>query len=438
MRSSLLVLSLVLACQPGKETAVDTAPSTPPVTDGDSDGDGFADADDCLPNDPLSYPDAREWCDGEDNDCDGDVDETFDIDGDGFLADDEADCRAMGVPLDCDDLDAGINPDAEEVCNGVDDDCSGIVDDAPDGDGDGYDGCLDCDDDDPFIYPGAAEAHDAIDNDCSGQADEPWDTDGDGWSEAMGDCDDNDGDNAPDIPEYCDEQDNDCDGEVDEGFDEDGDGYTTCRGDCDDTDAAVHPGAEEVCDGVDTDCDGVVLDDLDQDKDGYTLCTGDCGEGMPTIHPDAPEACNGWDDDCNGVADEVEVCWECSDSSGRLFCQRETDWQGAVDLCDWFGMTLLKMDDESENDLVSTTAAALHSGWGTPPPWWMGLSDEASEGVYVWLDGTSPAFTMPWGAGQPNDPAASNNCVEFNYQVNQGVGSWNDNVCSMQNGFVCE
>ena len=68
-----------------KEGTVDTAET---VTD--ADGDGYFSDEDCDDNLSTIYPSAEELCDGVDNDCDGDIDEgvtsTFylDNDGDGF------------------------------------------------------------------------------------------------------------------------------------------------------------------------------------------------------------------------------------------------------------------------------------------------------------------------------------------------------------------
>ena len=112
----------------------------------------------------------------------------LDFDGDGFPRGE-----------DCDDTDRRVNPDAEEVCNGIDDDCDDLVDDEdPDGpvaatfyadtDGDGYgdpeatfSGCElpedfvenddDCDDDEEEINPDGIEVCDGDDNDCDGTVD---------------------------------------------------------------------------------------------------------------------------------------------------------------------------------------------------------------------------------------------------------------------------
>jgi hypothetical protein len=74
---------------------------------------------DSVPTDSTgTEPPSDEVCDGVDNDGDGSVDEDVDQDGDGF----------EGCAADCDDTDAAVNPAATEVDNGVDDDCDVLVD----------------------------------------------------------------------------------------------------------------------------------------------------------------------------------------------------------------------------------------------------------------------------------------------------------------------
>jgi hypothetical protein len=87
----------------------------------DCDGDGYDDVDDCAAEDPAIHPDAEDaWYDGVDSDCD--LRDDYDQDGDG-----EATVASGGT--DCDDLDAAINTAGDEAWNGVDDDCTGGVDD---------------------------------------------------------------------------------------------------------------------------------------------------------------------------------------------------------------------------------------------------------------------------------------------------------------------
>jgi MYXO-CTERM domain-containing protein len=228
----------------------------------DADGDGFFSDVDCDDTNPTVYPGAIEACDGLDTDCDGLLPpDEFDLDNDGM-----SECEG-----DCDDDDPGVNPDALEApCDGVDTDCDGSLHpDEADGDGDGITVCDgDCDDDDPAVYPGALEICNGIDDNCDGDIDEglTFDVDGDGHTSmdscagSADDCDDEDDTIFPGAPEICDALDNDCDGELhpDES-DIDGDGISACDGDCDDANPNAYPGAEEdICDEVDIDCDGVL------------------------------------------------------------------------------------------------------------------------------------------------------------------------------------
>jgi hypothetical protein len=76
-----------------------------------------------------------ETCNFEDDDCDGEIDEDFDLDKDGFTV-----CGEFGK-TDCNDDPtkggADIHPGAPETCNGIDDNCDGRVDEEPNGCGEG-------------------------------------------------------------------------------------------------------------------------------------------------------------------------------------------------------------------------------------------------------------------------------------------------------------
>lgn len=162
----------------------------------------------------------------------------------------------------------------------------------------------DCDDTNPAINPGATDICDGIDNNCNGQIDEDADLDGDGFTSCGGDCDDNNANVHPNMTEVCDGIDNNCDGVIDEGFDLDGDGFTICNGDCNDNDITINPNVSEVCDGVDNNCNGTIDEGFDMDGDGFSICGGDCNDADASINPAAVEICDGIDNDCNGLIDD--------------------------------------------------------------------------------------------------------------------------------------
>ena len=319
--------------------------------DEDDDGDADLDVTDCAPLDPTKGHKNTEVCNGQDDDCDGEIDEIFpDLDGDG-----DADC------VDEDDDGDGVN-DVDDNCpvtpnpSQIDFDGDGTGDACEDdADGDGDPDATDCNPLDPEVHHGAVEVCNGKDDNCNSIADEGFpDTDGDGVADCLDD--DDDGDGVPDVDDNCPllanpgQADGDGDGVGDLcDDDDDGDGDPDAT-DCNPQDPAIHHGATESCNGMDDDCD-TLIDEEDSegctvyyysgDGDGYgiellskCLCAalapymttefGDCDDNNAAIHPGANEWCNGKDDDCDDVVDE-EGSLGCQD----LFTDGDGDGVGA-------------------------------------------------------------------------------------------------------------
>ena len=462
----------------------------------DIDGDGFGDVNttqascqvsdgwvfngtDCDDTESSVYPGASERCDGVDNDCDGEIDEGVveiwysDLDGDGF-GDPDAPSEGCDPPsgyvvddTDCNDQSPSVYPGASEICDALDNDCDGVVDEGvtstfyADSDGDGYG--------DPAVAVEDCEASSAyVDNDD--------------------DCDDTSDGVHPAATELCNGIDDDCDDDLDDLDDDiadatlwyidyDGDGYgsdllseTACAqppnyvenaDDCDDTEPSTYPGAEELCNDLDDDCDGDIDEGTsgpttwyeDADEDGYGDPDGmtseacespsgyadndeDCDDEDADINPAVSEECNGYDDDCDGEADSSSVCpcdveyYDGDTDHPYMFCLDSLDWSDARASCDDYGYHLLTIDDSSENVWVDDTADNLSTS-----QWWIGLNDRVTEGTFEWEDATPLIYTA-WHSGEPNDYGSGEDCTQINFF--HPSQTWNDKTCTDTNYFICE
>ena len=250
---------------------------------GDADGDGHAamncGGDDCDDSDADRYPSNTEVCDVDhvDEDCNP---TTFGDDGDGDGEVDAACCNLVGelrCGTDCNDELSSVNSGGTEVCNGMDEDCDGDVDE------------------------GVMMQQFA-------------DFDGDGF-----------GNDRLTQERACD----------------DSALWTTRGGDCDDSDATANPDAAELCDGIDNNCDANASDEIDVDRDGFldpaSQCEGgpltkdDCNDLSATTFAGASEQCNDVDDDCDGIVDERSGATGadayCNDQvpDGTSFCAVASD-----------------------------------------------------------------------------------------------------------------
>jgi hypothetical protein len=274
---------------------------------------------------------------------------------------------------DCDDQNAATFKGADEICDDLDNNCDGLIDNDAvdegewyldeDGDGYGKDSTMvlqcesptqdyvnqggDCDDTIAAVNPGAQETCSTeangipIDDDCNGLADEldpgmegvaTWyrDADNDGFGD----------DNFPPA-EQCERP----------------AGYVRDAGDCDDGRASVSPNHPEICDGLDNNCDDLVDDDdptvsglatwyADADGDGFGTTTDttesceasegyveantDCDDGDAEIHPGATEACDSIDNDCDGAFDEGVTTTFYQDADGDGFGNRQADLEACT------------------------------------------------------------------------------------------------------------
>lgn len=430
----------------------------------DADEDGFAACVDGCDDDPTRTPVTAETCNEADDNCNGAIDEgavdalTFyaDVDSDGagdpdaiLLACTLPDNGFVAVAGDCDDADATAYFGAPEVCDGVDNDCDGVVD--PDDAADATTWYRDVDGDGFGVDTESVVA-------CAAP---------EGYVAAGGDCDDTDAavNPTPTNTELCDFRDNDCDGAFDEAdangtewfYDLDGDGvggdesFVGCvadvlaaapvdasllTGDCNDGSRRISPFEDErPGDNVDQNCDEAELCFVDADGDGFVdssdpsaliastdnvTCDtadgeatadaprGDCDDADPAINPSAGETpADATDANCDGL----ELCYVDADRDGfgpipdgsprlvasaNLFCPRSLGLLSRAD-------RLTDCDDT----VATTYPGAPDSALDDVDDNCDGIQGDASTAYFVSPEGAAATF-LNQSCGRTPTPASSN------------------------------
>lgn len=401
-----------------------------------------------------------EICNGLDDDCDGQTDESFPGQGKQCPTFLQGPC-GFGRLQKCGKQSEAYRPvcspvftaNSKEIChNGIDDNCNGVIDEFPT--------CKCNPNTQPSQKCSQAPSGLATKGSCK-QGTMACGTNG-VWGGCVGDV-------TP-IEETCDGKDNDCNGQVDE-YDSGAGvfcnvngkkgvcnaGTTTCKNGRLVCNSNVQPAANDLCNGQDDDCDGqtdesdpqsgkpcAVPNSKGECAKGTLTCTG----GKWTCKPSkttSKETCNGLDDDCNGTIDDNLKAPDCTtpkqglcqnakqycagslgwiDCNDNVYYRRDNQYQSAESRCDGTDNDCDGQVDNQPGTSTPLEKSCYASPSGTKGP-------DNTVGIGICRSGTQSCNNGQWEACQkailPQTPLCDGTNTDSDCN---GIPDQNEPACS--------
>jgi hypothetical protein len=169
--------------------------------------------------------------------------------------------------------------------------------------------------------------------------------------------------------------------------------------------------------------------EVDADGDGHGCM--DCNDADAAVHPGAEERCDGVDNDCSGHVDDAASCGCASQQVGEVsyaLCDFPMSFWEAEQFCHSLGQSLARVDDKPALKALQVATQAKRKG-----EWWVGLTDQAREGSYLWPDQSRPARGL-WARGEPDHHVCGQHCAAIQPGRKSGL---RDMHCATAVPFVC-